>query len=199
MTTKKEDSVLQTIIKGPSLGYTDNFQQRGLWEEIAKEFNGEFKITHTAGNELEIHRISIPYKKWTILISVSDSKPLKFHISFSASLDFELILSWDDFIERIVRKFSHRKMKLGWTKFDKQYQIKSNRSDLVRRTITTDVQRRLLKHELYSLSYETDMKSRTAEFISVVQRTVGSKEMIVELIELHKLLIDNFEELRIIE
>jgi hypothetical protein len=199
MTKEKEESVIQTIIKGPSYGYTDNFSKREMWKEIAKDLNGEFKIKHNSGYVLEIHNISIPYKKWKINISVSDSRPLKFQISFFAGQDFKLILSWEDFFERIIKKFSKPEIEIGWKEFDKHYLIKSNRSDLVKKTITQEIQKSLLKHNVYSISYQTDLKSRTAELISVIQRRAGNKEMILELIEMYKLLIDNFEKSRIIK
>ncbi len=189
----------QLIIKGPSLGYTDNLPKREMWKEIAKELNGEFKIKYNSGHDLEIHNISIPHKKWNINISVSDSRPLKFQISFSSSQDFKLIISWEDFIDRIIKKFSKPEIELGWKEFDKHYLIKSNRSDLVKKTITKEIQKTLLKHDVYSISYQTDLKSRTAELVSVIQRRAGNKEMIFELIEMYKLLIDNLEKSRIIK
>lgn len=199
MTKEKEESIIKSIIKGPSLGYTDNFPKREMWKEIAKEFNGEFKIKHNSGYELEIHNISIPYKKWNIKISVSDTRPLKFQIFFPASQYFELTLSWEDFIERIIKKFSKQEIEIGWKEFDKHYLIKSNRSDLVKKTITKEIQKSLLKHDVYSISYQTDLKSRTAELNSVIQRRAGNKEMIIELINMYKLLIDNFEKSKIIK
>jgi hypothetical protein len=189
----------EKTIKGPSLGYTDNYPKRQMWEEIAKEFNGEFKIRSNSGHEIEIHNISIPYKKWEIKISVSDSRPLKFMISFSSSQDFELLLSWEDFIERIIKKFSKPEVELGWKEFDKHYLIKSNHPDLVKRTITKDIQKTLLKYNVYSISYLTNHKTKTAELISVIQRSAGTKEMILELIDMYKLLIDNLKKTRIIK
>ena len=199
MTKEKEENRIQSIIKGPSLGYTDNFSKREMWKEIAKELNGKFKIKYSSGHELEIHNISIPYKKWNIRISVSDSKPLKFQISFSASQDFKLILSWEDFIEKIFKKFRKPEIQLGWKEFDKHYMIKSNRSDLVKSAITKEIQKTLLKHNVYLISYQTDSATKTAELISVIQRKAGNKEMILELIEMYKLLIDNLEKSRIIK
>jgi hypothetical protein len=198
MSSEKKDNTNQPIINGPSLGYTDNFPKREMWKEISKELNGEFKIKYNSGHELEIHNISIPYKKWNIKISVSDSRPLKFQISFLSSQDFELVLSWEDFIERILKKFSKPKIELGWKEFDKHYLIKSNRSDLVKKIITKEIQKSLLKHNVYSISYKTDSKKRTGELISVIQRRAGNKEIIIELIDMYKLLIDNLEKSKII-
>ena len=199
MTKEKGGNIIQTILKGSSLGYTDNFPKRQMWREIAKELDGDFKIKYNSGHELEIHNILIPYKKWLIEISVSDSRPLKFQISFSSSQDFELILSWEDFIERFLKRFRKSEIELGWKEFDEQYLIKSNRSDMVKRTITKEIQEVLLKHNVYSISYQTNLVTRTAELISVIQRRAGEKEMIFELVEMYKLLIDNLEKLRIIK
>lgn len=199
MTKEKEENKNQSIIKIPTYGYTDNFPKREMWKEIAKELNGEFKIKYNSGYELEIHNISIPYKKWIIKISVSDSRPLTFRIIFSTSQDFELILSWEDFIDRIMKKFSKPEIELGWKEFDKHYLIKSNRSDLVKKILTKEIQKILLKHNVYSISYQTDTGTMTAELVSVIQRRAGNKEMIFELVEMYKLLIDNFEKSRIIK
>lgn len=196
--SKKNEKASQPILKGPSLGYTDNIPKREMWKEIAKEFNGEFKINHNPGHVLEMHTISIPYDKWKIIITVSDSRPLKFQIPFSSSQDFELILSWEDFIGRIMKKFSKREIHIGWKEFDKRYLIKSNRSDLVKNTITKEIQKSLLKYNVYSISYHTDKKSRTAELISVIQRSAGNKEMILALVEMFKQLIDNLKKANII-
>ncbi len=170
-----------------------------MWKEIAKEQNGDFKIKSSAGHELEIHNISIPYKKWTIEISVSDTRPLKFHVSFSSLQDFKLSISWDDFIERIIKRFSKAEIELGWKEFDKHYVIKSNRSDFVKKMFTKEIQRIMLKHNVYSVSYQTKKKTNKAELIGVIQRQAGEKGMNVELIEMFKQLIDNIERLRIIK
>jgi len=43
------------------------------------------------------------------------------------------------------------------------------------------------------------LKSGISELISVIQRKAGNKEMIFELINMYKLLIDNFEKSTIIK
>ena len=188
----------KSILKEPSYGYTDNFPKREMWREIAKDFKGEFKIKHNSGNELEIHTVSIPYKNRNITVSVSDSRPLKFEISFLSSRDFNLILSWEDFIDKIIKKFSKPEIQLGEKEFDTYYFIKSNNSDWVKKVLTKEIQKTLLKYNVYSVSYQTDSSKRTAELISVIQRKAGNKKMIFELIEMFKLLIDNLEKSGII-
>lgn len=199
MTKEKEENLLHSIIKGPSEGYNDIFPEREKWKKIAKELNGEFKVSFNSGYVLEIHTITIPYKKWSIKLSVSDTRPLKFQVAFSAGQNFELTLSWEDFISRIAKKFSKPEIELGWKEFDNHYLIKSNRSDIVKEALTKQIQEILLKHNVYSISYQTDSDTATAELLCVIQRRSGEKEMIVELVEMYKLLIDNLEKLRIIQ
>ncbi len=194
----KEKDTSKKSIKGPSFGYTDNYPKREMWQEIAKELNGEFKVKHNSGNEIEIHNVLIPYKKWSIEISVSDTRPLKFQISFLASQDFKLTLSLKDFFDSIFEKFSKSKIELGWKEFDKHYLIKSNRSDLVKKIFTKDIQKSLLKYNVYSVLYHTNSSARTAELTSVIQRGAGNKELIYALLEMHKSLIDNLERGKIV-
>jgi hypothetical protein len=185
-------------MKAPSLGVTDNFPNREMWKEIAEELHGEFKISYDSSNAIEIHTIYIPYKKWKIHISVSDTRPLKFQISFSAGQDFEMILSWEDFIEGILKKFRKPETEIGWKVFDDHYLIESNRPDLVKKTITREIQEIFLKYDVYSLTYQTNISARTAELTGVIQRKAGGKKMILELVDTFKLLIDHLQTSRII-
>lgn len=199
MTKEKEESIVQKIIKGPSLGYTDNFPKREMWREIVKLFNGEFEIRFNPGHVVEYHKIMIPHKDWKINISVSDTRPLKFQASFISHQDIDFIISWEDFLERIMKKFGRKEIELGWKKFDNHYMIECNRSDLLKKTFTKEIQVGILKHNIYSISYQTDSESRKSELLSVIQRQAGNKDIIIELIELYKSLIDNLHKLRIIK
>ena len=198
MEKDSNENTLEKISKGPSLGFTDNFPKRQMWKELAKEFKGEYKIKHSSGYGLEIHHVSIPYKKWNIEITVSDTQPLKFQMSFSSLQNFELTISWDDFIERIFKIFNKSDVKLGWKKFDKHYLIRTNRSDFVKNIFCNEVQKKMLKHDVYSISYQTDPKNKKAKLLSVIQRRAGTKEMNIEIIEMFKKIIDKLEKLKII-
>jgi hypothetical protein len=185
-------------MKGPSLGFTDNFPKRQMWTEIAKELNGEYKIKQTSGNVIEIHNLSLQFKKWKIKISVSDSRPLKFNVVFTPITDFELVISREDFIEKILKKIGKSEIELGWKEFDDHYLIHSNRSDLAKQILTSEFQKTILKYDVNSISIQTNMAKGTAELISVIQRSAGEKEMILELVEAHRLLISNLEKSKII-
>lgn len=196
MKKKEEESLLSSIIKGPSLGYTDIFPHRAMWKEIAKDCNGDFKAYLTSGNVFEIHRLTIPYKKWIITVSVSDTRPLKFNIEGVALENFELTLYWEDFLERIMKKLGSREYQIGNPDFDKHYLIRTNREKYVSRILTSDVQEGFLKYNIYSFSYETKREDEIAEIVSVISREVEDKETVLDLIKTFKTILDNLEELK---
>jgi hypothetical protein len=188
----------QSFGKGPTLGFTDNFPNREMWKSIATELGGKFEIKHDSGYALESHHISIPHKVWEMKITVSDSQPLKFQISFRSPVDFNLTVNWKDFFDGIIKIIGKPGIKTGWDEFDRRYSVKSNRTDLVRRAFTTEIQKTFHRYDVFSLSYQTKTKSGTSNLVTIIQRNVGEREMIIELIEMHKLLINNFEKIKII-
>ncbi len=198
MSKKENKSGTRSIVNGPTMGYTDISPKRATWKDIADKLNGEFKIKSNSGHELEIHELSIPYQKWNIGISVSDSRPLKFNILFNISQDFDMVISRKGFIEKILKKLGKREVELGWKEFDNHYLIESSKPHLVKRVLTKEIQKTLLKFNVYSLSFLTDSKNRTATLISVIQRDGGDEKMILELIEMFKTLIDNLKKSRVI-
>ncbi|MUP38645.1 hypothetical protein [Labilibaculum euxinus] len=197
MKNKKEDSILQTVIKGPSYGYTDNYSIREMWNEIANEYKGEFRISHNSGYELEIQTVKIPYKKWIFTITISDTRPLKISTAGFPLQEFELLISWEDFIERIIKKFGKPEIELGNPDFDKKYLIKSDRPELVVNIFTPEVQKIFLKNNIYSFSYQTKRECEKAEILSVISRKVEDKELVKEIIKAHQLIIDNLEALKV--
>jgi hypothetical protein len=188
----------KNLLKGPSMGYTDVFPKRELWKEIVKEFSGEFKVQYNSSKELERHLISIPYKDWKLMISVSDTKPLKFHIQFLTDFDFNFNITWEDFIERILKKFRKPELQIGNKTFDKKYLLQTNNSELFLKVITSSVQNVILTYNIYSLSYQTNIRKERSELMSVIQRHAGNKEMILELIDMFTSIIDTLDRLRVI-
>jgi len=196
---ENDEKKTKRIITGPSLGYADIYSKREMWKEIADELKGEFKVVMTSGNVLEIHKISIPYKKWTIEISVSDTRPMKFHISFQSYQDFQLTIYWEDFLDRIWKKFRKPEAETGWNEFDKRYLVKSNKPVLVKEIMSFEIRKVFLEYNVYSLSIQPGKNKNAAELISVIQRNPGNKVMVLKLIDIFKLLIDNLIKSGIIE
>jgi hypothetical protein len=196
---ESDEKKTKRTITGPSFGYADIYSKREMWKEIADEMKGEFKVVMTSGNVLEIHKISIPYKKWTIEISVSDTRPMKFQISFQSYQDFQLTIYWEDFLDRIRKIFRKPEAELGWNEFDKRYVVKSNKPGLVKEIMSFEIRKVFLEYNVYSLSIQPGKNKNAAELISVIQRNPGNKVMVLKLIDIFKLLIDNLIKSGIIE
>jgi len=192
-------NLFKLLTSRPTHGYSSILPKRDMWAEVAESVGGEFKVVFTKNHDIEIHRITIPHKDWELEISHSESRPLKFKAAFDSSQDLEMIITWEDVIERFFKRFRKPEVQLGWAAFDRYYLIKTNRSDLVKKVITSDIQKSFLKHNIYSLSYTNDQKSRKSEFISVISRTAGDTETNIELIEVFKHIIDNLASARVIK
>jgi hypothetical protein len=199
MKTKNNDNVIKQIFVTQTHGYLDVNSKRELFSEISKSFNGEFVIKHTPSYVLEIFNISIPYKNLRIEISESDTKPLKVQISFDSLQDFELFISWEDTIEKILKRIGKPEIEIGNKDFDDHYLIKTNKSYLAKELITKDIQAYLLKYNVYSISITTDQKSKKAKILSVISRTFNNKKSYEDIIILHQLLIDQLFKEKIIK
>jgi hypothetical protein len=199
MTSKNKDTLLKQTFVTRTLGYLDVSTKRDLFNELSKSFNGEFVVKTTSDKVLETLNISIPYKSQIIEISESDTRPLKFQVLSDSLQDFELLISWKDAFDKILKIFRKPPIEVGMKDFDDHYFIKSNRSDLTKKIISEKIQNYLLKYNVYSISIETDRKLNKTSLITVISRTLDNKKSYEDMIMLHKLLIDNLDKQKIIK
>jgi hypothetical protein len=199
MSDKKKDGLLKQTFVTRTMGYLDVFQKRELWKKVSEEFNGTFKISHNSGNELEILRIFIPYKKWEIKLSESDTRPFKFEIEFKSEKNYELIIGFEDAIDKLLKRLGKREVEIANDKFDNRYLIKSHDPVLTKKLFTQEIIDCLLKYNVYSLAYSSDLKKQASNLITVISRTVDDKSTMEDLIKLQMRLIDKFEELMLIK
>jgi len=199
MSEKKREGYLRQVFITQTNGYINVRDKREFWQEVSNEFKGEFKISHNSGNELEILKIYIPYKNWKIKLTESDTKPLKFEISFVSDVDYKLIIEYEDSIEKILKRLGKREVEVGNSIFDAKYLINSSDSEMARRIVNQDVIENFIKYNIYSLSYTTDLIKQASKLISVISRTIDDKSIIEELIRFHMRIIDNLKELMLIK
>jgi len=199
MISKNKDNILKQIFVTRTHGYLDVSLKRDLFNELSKSFNGEFARKHSSDNVLETLNISIPYKNRIIEISESDTRPLKFKISSDSLQAFELLISWKDIFDKILKKIRRPQIEVGMKDFDDHYLIKSNRSDLAKKLISEEIKNYLLKYNVYSISIATNQKSNKTNLISVISRTLDDKKSYEDMIMLHQLLIDNLDKQNIIK
>ena len=199
MSEMENDKYLKQVFVTQTKGYLDVSIKRELWQKISDEFKGKFKISRTSGNVIEILKISIPYKNWEIKISESDTRPMKFEISFISQFDYELVIGYEDAFDKILKRLGRREVEMGNEIFDNKYLIKSRDSEITKRIFKQDIMDDFIKFDIYSLAYTTDSKKRTSNLISVISRTVDDKLTIESLIRLHMRIVDKLKELKLIE
>lgn len=198
MSNSDNDSLLKQTFVTQTLGYKDVSIKREIWSQIGKELNGDFKIVYNSGNETEKLILTILYYNYVIKLSESDTRPLKFEIDFDSILDYELVISWEDGFDKFLKCFGITDIKIGNEKFDKRYLIKSKDLGKTINFFTSEIITSLLRHDVYSVSYQTNRKNKKAKLLSTISRTITDKSAIVELIDLHRIMIDKFKDLHII-
>jgi len=198
MIDQKKEGFLKQMLVTQTQGYLDVSRKRALWQEIASAWNGKLTIGHTAGNELEILNMVIPYKNREIHLSESDTRPLKFEVSFDCKMDYELTIGQEDAIEKILKKLGKKEVEVGNEQFDNKYLVQSPNPELTRKLLTKDITDLFVKLEIYSSAYVTDEKMQTSHLVSVISRTLDDKSVFVELIGMYEKIVDQLEEFGLI-
>jgi len=198
MDKKKEDSSLIKSVINSTNGYLDIFPKRRLWKQISKDFNGEFKVFHTAGKIIEALSLHIPYEKYEIVMTESDTRPLRFEISFNKKLDYNLTISWEDSIERLLKKIGKREIEIGNKEFDDHYLIQSPDYDKTIKLLSNEITAYMLKYNVYAVSYATNAKKGTSKFLSTISRTIETESAYTDLINMHFRLIDSLKMMNLI-
>jgi len=196
--SKRIAEILKQSYVTRTSGFLDVSAKTELFKEISAMLGGVFSKSHTPGNVLSTLRIAIPYKKWEIILTESDTKPLRFQVGFEPLHDFELIIGIEDVFDKILKRLGKTEIEVGDEVFDNQYLIHSNDPVLTGKLLNDNARYKILKHSLYNISYLTDNKRKRSELISVISRTIEDKEAYLDLVNLHQMLIDNLSELRII-
>ena len=135
--TKKDNvNVYEEIfIKGQI--YKDVFSKKDLWEKLAELYNGKFKIKQTISKDINSFRLEIPYRNHILVLTETDTKPLKFETEFKLNRNFEFNISWEDIMEHILKLFGKQDIKVGDKEFDKKYLIQSNDSELASKLLNS--------------------------------------------------------------
>lgn len=192
------DGLLKSTFVSQSKGYLDVSTKRELWKTIANNYDGTFKINLTSSNVLEILKIQIPYKNYAINITESDTRPLKFEIEFNSLVNYNLLISHEDTIEKLLKKLGKKEIEIGNSNFDNKYLIQSKDNYNTINLLSYDVAELILKCDVYSISYTTNTKQNSSCLQSIISRLVKDKQTIEDLISLHFKMIDNLEKLKLV-
>jgi hypothetical protein len=191
--TKKNDvNVYEEIfIKGQI--YKDVFSKKDLWKKLAELYNGKFKIKQTISKDINSLQLEIPYKNHNVVLTETDTKPLKFETELRLNRNFEFNISWEDSVERILKLFGKQDIKVGDKEFDKKYLIQSNDPELTSRLLNYgQIKQTILKHNIYLLNLKYSRKNEFHKLMTVKDRNTQKMEIMIELIKFEFAIIDFF-------
>jgi len=135
----------------------------------------------------------LPYKNHKLIITESDTKPLKFEINFKLIKNFEFNISWEDGIEKILKIFGKQDIKTDNKRFDNKYLIQSNNPELIINILNKgEIKDMILKHNIYLLNLIYDKKNEIHKLLTVKDRNTNDINKIIELIRFEFILIDSF-------
>ncbi len=189
--TEKQDNKInlfeELFIKGQI--YKNISEKKNIQKEIAEKLNGRFIIKQTVSKDLTSFVLEIPYKDQIIILTETDTKPLKSEINLNLKERFELNISWEDGIERIMKFFGSQDIEIGFFEFDEKYLIQSNNSEKTV-GILTNLKDLILKLNIYQISLRQENSQNHKLIITKDRNTIELIEMI-DFIELNFKLIDN--------
>lgn len=194
---KKIADKLKEIYVTRTSGYLDVSDKTLMFKEISEHFGGEFSIGHDAGNVYTVFKIIVPYKNRRIIMTESDTRPLKFQIGFEPQFNYQLVICLEDFIDKFLKKLGVSEVEIGDSIFDNQYLIHSNDASVTRKLLNEKIRNRIMKYNFYHISYESEHNANKSELKSVISRTIDDKESYKDLIILHQEIIEGLSELRI--
>lgn len=180
-------------------GFLDVTAKEELFREISSILGGVFSKSHNPGNVLSTLRIAVPYKKWEIILTESDTRPLRFEVGFEPLADLVLIIGVEDSIDKILKKLGKSEIEFGDEVFDDQYLVHSNDPVRAGKVLDERIRAKIIQHQLYNISYLTDHKKKRSQLFSVVSRTIDDKDAYLDMVLLHQMLIDSLSELKIID
>jgi hypothetical protein len=179
-------------------GFIAISKKSDFWKELANDLGGAFKIKFTVSKDLEILDLVIPYKDEQIEFTESDAQPLKINCVLKAKLKLEFFISFEDFIEKLLKVFGQQDIQVGEDVFDKKYLIQGSDPEAIRNIMQPEVKAILLRNNVFSLNCTFQKNDNTLTLMSLVSRTVNSKAEMAELYKLFCLTIDKLIELEFI-
>jgi hypothetical protein len=180
--------------------YKDVIKKIEVWQDLESTYTGKLRIKRTRTDHLITLILNVPYKDHEIILTESDTKPLKFEVEFQLNIDFEFVLGPEDSIERISKVFGKQDVMIGNAEFDKKYMIQSNNPELVKRVLhPISINQGILKHKLSSISLQNQKKTGLSKLLLVKDRNTKSGEVVSNIIQLMCTIIDSMDKNQIIK
>lgn len=197
--TERKEHLFGQMFLAKRQGFMDISEKRHFWKDLADELNGTLIVEQSISKEVESLMLQIPYKRYNIKFTESDTLPLKINCKLPINQLFEFSVSYEDSIEKLLKLFGHQDIQVGDTLFDKKYLIQGTDDELVTYLFADgETKAILLSNNVFSFTCSYDKTDRTIQLASLVSRTVHSKSELSELFRLFYLTIDNLEILNLL-
>lgn len=181
-------------------GFIDISEKRHFWKDLANEFNGTLIVEQTISKEVESLMLLIPYKRYSIKFTESDTHPLKISCKLEVNQLFEFSVSYEDSMEKLLKLFGHQDIQVGDEIFDKKYLVQGTDDEWITYLFADgETKAILLSNNVFSFTCRYDKADRTIQLSSLVSRTVNSKAALFELFQLFYLTIDKLEILNLLK
>ena len=189
--TGKNNILKESFVKGQT--YKDVYNKKELWRELADSYNGKFKIHQTINKDINSFILEIPYKDYVLILTETDTKPLKFETEIKLIEKFEFNISWENGIEKILKLFRKKDINVNDKEFDKKYLIQSNKPELIIRVLNTgQIKQSVLRNNIYLMNLQYSKKNKIYKLMIVKDRNTKKIELMNDLIKLVFSLIDFF-------
>lgn len=173
-----------------TFGISDISKMKEIWEQASIKYNGSFAVIYDNSISLQKFEMKIIYKESQILISESDTKPLKFEFEFFSEVNYNLEVLLSDFLSKLCNKIFNKSLKIKH-KYQNKYLVKSNNFNKTSEILSAEVFESIYKHKVNSILISYDKKKRIGKLITITNRNTLEEETLSSLIELHFKIIDS--------
>ena len=123
--------------------YIDVERKLDLWNEFALKNNSSCKVKRNVDKTFNRLIIDISFNNYVINFEESDTNYLRVKCQLG-SVDFTFYLTFEDLIEKIIKRFNNREIEIGDKEFDDKYLIVTNDEKKMRGVLSDKKLRNLL-------------------------------------------------------
>ena len=168
--------------------YKNVTEKKKVWQEIAGKLNGKFIVKQTVSKDVTTLVLEIPYKNYTVILTESDTKPLKSEVILELKDDLEFRLSWEDVFDRIMKFLGKQDIETVDHEFDKKYILQSN-NPVKAAKIISQVKELILRLNIYVINLSKE-SSGVYKLLIIKDRNTSKIDEILDFIELNFRFID---------
>lgn len=197
---KNKESLFSQMFITRTQGFIDISTKQQFWKDLANEFGGTCMVKQTISKDLERLILQIPYKKYSIEFTESNTHPLRISCKMGVNHQFEFSISYEDTVEKLLKLFGQQDIQIGDDVFDKKYLVKGNDAGSIADLLAkSEIKAILLSNNVFSYSCIYNKKDGDIELSCLVSRTISTKSELSELFKLFCLTIDRMEILNLVK